>query len=267
MTDTENPLGQEIELRGYTDVILSGGASPHGTGSAGGTLSMQQVASANNVGGSNGFGPAGAVINYANLTSRGGDGEIAAPGGTINLLTQEQYHFDDSFEIVANFGAIDVTGGSAPLSLGASNGGTVNLDGIVGAQNAGSITADGGRSLGDNNSGDGGVVHIKGELGAASNRSTISANGGDATGANGIGANAGTVYIVGAAASNSGTITCVGGAADGASEQGGEGGFIEMFASPDGPSMNTGSLSASGGTGTPTGVSGTIDIDGTVTGS
>ena len=267
LTDTDNPLGQEIELRGYTDMILSGGSSPHGNGGTGGEYLLQQVASANDVGGTDGFGPAGAVINYANVTSHGGDGVVAAAGGQVKMLTQAQFHFDDSFEIAANFGNLDVVGGSAPLAAGANSGGSVTLDGIVGAQNSGMITIDGGRALGTNSTGGGGNVYIKGEHGAASNFAAISCRGGDATGADGSGANAGSVYIVGSSATNSAAISCIGGAGDGADEPGGDGGFIDLFASPNGPSMNSGTLSVAGGTGTPPGVSGTIDIDGTVTGS
>ena len=255
--------GQELILFGYTQITANGGSamSTGATAQDGGQITFSQNDTAYSPEEDEGVGPAGAVINYANVTALGGDG--AAPGSAGNIsFSTEPYDFRDSFEVALNFGAIDVSGGSASEN-DASRGGNVDLFGVSGAANNGAVTATGGVSTNEGGDcGNGGNISIYASTGPATNTGIIHASGASNTVAGSFGGNGGTVDIAGSLASNTAAITCEGGDG-GTGGNGGGGGEIELRSSPDGTSTNSGTLLVSPGTNPFNGsFAGEIRIDG-----
>ena len=268
---SNEPLGQEIELLGYTDVNMNGGSSGAAgdRGGDGGTLTIEQDNPANSPNNNqSNYGPAGAVINYANVTARGGDevddGQSSqSSGGGLFMTTQRNTDFGQSFEVAANFGNVIVSGGTTTGNdQTGSLGGPFELDGIDGVQNAGAIDATAGNSTGTNDLGSASSqrLRLESDVGIVNNSGAITANGGSATntGGDSSGAFGGEVVMYGAAVINTAAITCNGG--DGAVD-GGLGGAIIMFSSVSGPTVNSGTLSVASGTGASADGIGSIQID------
>ena len=260
---SNNPLGQEIELLGYTNLILKGGSSAAtsgitGIGGTGGSITMRQSRSATSPGDNqSNYGPAGAVINYANILAQGGRGGFSGgDGGTVLLTTQRDTNFSDSFELAINFGTVDVDGGAGPREGGSA--GTVEFDGIEGVQNNNTINADGGQGTGIKGSGgNASSIQFTSDEGAVQNTGELTAIGGVSAGSDG--GTGGSINMFGFSVSNSGALTCDGGDAV---TSPGDGGSIALFSSVFAPTANTGALSAAGGTGDPEGLAGSIQIDG-----
>ena len=258
------PMGQQILLLGYTEINLDGGAGSAGAaGGNGGSMTVEQGGSAHFPGGgSPGYGPAGAAINYANVVARGGAGVTGGSGGVISLRTQDDTNFNDAFEIAANFGDIDVGGGTS-TSAGNSGGdaGVFQLNGIAGTQTMGALLGVGGSASGASSAGGGGgYFGFFSDAGAVQNAASITDDGGQGTSIGGVG---GTVELLGVTVNNSKAISCDGGAG---ADLGGDGGAIHLFSSM-GPSVNSGTLSVAGGAATVAGNGGTVLVDGIVTGS
>ena len=266
LTDGASPHGQEIILLGYTQITLNGGSESgvNGTSGSGGQFALTQASAANGPGGDENFGPAGAVINYANITARSGDGVNIANGGGVALTTQPT-NWNDTFEIAANVGDIDVSGGS---SSGANGGraGSVIITGTAGVQNSGVIVANGGDSTAvDQSGGLGGTVELLSGVGPVQNSGAITTNGGTDSASQSAGGGGGNLLIAGEPVTNSGALTCDGG--DGGGD-GGNAGSIELRTTLAGSSTNTGALVANGGTGGDfPGSDGIITVDSSVLGS
>ena len=255
-------MGQAIEFFGYTNVIVSGGdGTAQSSGGGGGSVVLRQrqpaLEPSTEVAA---YGPGGAVINYASVFANGGAGAQAGNAGAVQLSTQTNVAFGDSFEVVLNFGDIDATGGVAS-DTACGTGGELRMSAIAGVQNSGTIDVSAGVSPPGIDAGcSSGDVELVGLAGPVQNTGAISNDGG----AGKIGSAGGQVSLLGAGVTNGATISCDGG--DGI-DFGGSGGGITLFASPTGASTNTGALSAAGGTGTIIGSNGVIEIDGTIVGS
>ena len=228
---------------------------------------MQQNSPAGPPGGDNPpMGPAGAVINYADVSVRGGDGAIGGAGGAVLLETQLQIYFDASFEIATNFGVIDATGGSSSddNAIG-GEAGNIQLLGMSGVQNAAAANADGGDASGASSTGGAGnEVIFTADYGTAQNTGTLSSSGGNGTGTAGNGGNADEILMNGVGLSgpgivNTAALTCSGG--NGAN-LGGNGGAINLFTSFGTETSNSGTLTAAAGTGNTNGSAGSINVDG-----
>ena len=286
LTIDQNPLGQEIALFGYTDIIMNGGAViGGGSGGDGGKLSISQDNPWHTS--QQPLGPAGAVINYANVTANGGDGANGGIGGAISFSTQTGYYFGNPEEFAANFGAITLTGGASSGDGGdGGRGGSVALEGVSGVQNSGTITIGGGDAPGvGSTGGTSGQVFLGSDNGPVQNSAAITSNGGAALGDGGIGGGGtgapvalppaphlrapnilvpafSVIRIEGNGVTNTAALTCNGGTGG---ELGGIGGRIILYSSPNGPTMNTGALSVAGGAGddaADSGSIGDISIDG-----
>ena len=265
-------LGQEIELRGYTDVTLNGG-SASATGGTGGQFTIEQDTTANSPGNNqSNFGPAGAVINYANISTRGGDGLLGGQSGQVHLQTQRNVNFYDTFELAINGGTIDTTSGltTADNSPNGAAPGEIQIQllGIAGVQNSGSIIGDGGDASGANSeAGYANDVTFTSDTGTVLNTGTITLNGGAGSGISGSNGSGGNVNMYGVAVINTAAITCDGSSG---SVTGGGGGSITLFSSSGGPTVNSGTLTVDGGIATDAsndGSSGSIQIDGVTEGS
>ena len=265
--DVQNyPAGQEIELLGYTDVILNGGSSAgdDNSGGNGGELDMQYDHAANSPGNNNNnYGPAGAVLNYANVSTRGGDGNNGdgGSGGEVYMQTQRDTNFNSTFEFVGSFGTIDGTGGATTVNGDSGgNGAYIEFDGINGVQNAGTITVSSGTASGLNVGNNGAnSIYFTSDVGPITNRGDLTASGGSALGHNSQGGQGGNINFYGVGINNSGALTCDGG--DG-SATGGDGGTIYLFSSAAGPTVNSAALAVDGGNGDNGGNEGSIQVDG-----
>ena len=249
LSSNQLPLGQEIELRGYTDVIMNGGSAST-VGGNGGELQVQQDNPAQSPGSNNSnYGPAGAAINYANVSVRGGDGAQGGTGGSVLLTTQRNTNFNATFEIAFNAGTIDTSGGATSTDGdGGSSGGQIEFDGISGVQNFGALSANGGSTSGANSQSIGtSNINFTSDEGFVRNNGTLTADGGAATGVNGRGGSAGSINIFGNGVINTAAITCTGGDASDAMGIGGSGGNIQLYSSVEGPSMNSGALDVAAG--------------------
>ena len=232
---SNNLLTQHIALRGYSDVILDGGTvtAPDGTssGGIGGPLSIQQDAlSATG-------GPAGAVVNNANVSAVGGDGASGGAGGTFIMFTQQSTDLGDSFEIANNTGSVDVRGG-AEATLGGSAGaaGTISMFGMSGAKNSGAMSAAGGFGHGVSPAdASGGSIIIR-SYGTITNSGILSAIGGGDV--QKVGGNGGTIAVEGSPVVNSAALTCDSG---GSNPTGGD---VYLTSDNNGPTTDTGVLSA-----------------------
>ena len=258
--------GQEITLLGYTDLIMNGGnAGRGGIAGAGGALILEQDNSEQQVNWA--LDPGGAMINYAKVSARGGNGlnenyGYGGAGGSVLLQTQQATNFSDNFEIVANYGDIDVRGGdgAGSGSSSAGPGGSVTFLGIQGVQNSGAIDASGGNTVSQSATGaTGSSITLQSEVGPVLNSGTLTTNGGAGLQPNSSGNAAGEIAMFGTSVTNSAALTCNGG--DGA-VNGGAGGDIELFSSVGQPTSNTGTLSNFAGTGANAGEAGSCTVDG-----
>jgi hypothetical protein len=253
------PRGAEIILYGYTDMKSKGGNSTGGTGGSGYGYYLYNTYSTPQ-GGYNA--PGGAVINYANVDVRGGDGAAAGGAGEVYLETQyDDYFFKTTFEIVDNHGNIDARGGNATGNNNGGGGGYVEFQAMVGIKNSGTINSSGGTSGGATNTGGGGAeIYFASTYGTCENTAQLDSNGGSAAAAAANGGGAGSVYLYGMPALNSGALNLAGGAGG---TNGGDGGYIELFSSSATTSEQSGMVAVGGGTGgTTAGGKGQLFVDG-----
>ncbi len=294
-TGTE-PQGQELILYGYATIDASGGAGLLG-GGTGGSVSLWNQAShagapinrqSAPVG--SGCGPGGSVINYADITARGGSSLQGAGGNAsttiLSLRTQDTcLPANDRFENVFNAGRIDVSGGDGATG-GASFG--VMLSGATGVTNTGSITGRGGAgSAGGGGVGAGNVsegpssgLSLLAELGPAINSGALDVSGGSSrwpavvaprsAGSRNTRAaygGAGSVSIIGDTVSESGDILAVGGAISGSdiAITGGSGGTVGITSQSGSSSVTAvapAGISVAGGNGSVVGYTGVVLVDG-----
>ncbi|MCP4709814.1 MAG: hypothetical protein GY869_14420, partial [Planctomycetes bacterium] len=257
----EFPNGQEIILYGYTNINTMGGAGTTGEGyeeepyaGFGGCI---EISNFNSTKVSSDldyvYGPAGGILNMADLNAsggnntggiggggRGGSVEITAGGWGGDILEWDR-------ERVANYGAITTTGGGGATEGG--HGGPIMLYGFDGAENHGAIIANGGEATaddyavwdyngtgGDAASGEEGEgVMIFSDTGPAVNTGSITAEGGDALGAVGEevegawAGGGGWIEIIGNTADNSGNLSTAGGDANATDGYGGYGEDVFIY--------------------------------------
>lgn len=250
------PLGQFVELLGYTSFDVSGGAGDNQPGGTGGYVQLYTSPSYPPYGESAGGAPSGPVVFYPNVTGKGGDGSQGGVGANVTLYTQRSWDFHQPREFVANYGNVDVSAGLSTINAG-TTGGSVTIEGVSGVTNHGTLTAKGGATSGGPLlAGQGGAVQLWSDDGPVTNSAVIDVHGGAGSGNGGSG---GTVQCLGSPVTNTATITASGGNATAA---GGGGGQVTISSTPVGPSVNTGALSAAGGTGTPAGLKGVVLLDG-----
>ena len=259
------PVGQEVVLYGYTDLVARGGASVGGVGGGGGSVSLANAVAHpfNNGDGVVVQGPGGGVIEYASIDTRGGDGTFGGFGGSVTMTTQTSYNFSTSYERVASFAAsIDTRGGaSSGASSNAGRAGRVSLTGVAGVESHSSMLAVGGAASGAGSTGGrGGAFYIESDYGAVVSTAALDNSGGAS--ANGNGGNGGGIQLFGAQVTSSAALTANGGNGASVAGTGGSGGQIQLLSTPTGVSSSTGAMSVVGGTGATTGVKGQILIDG-----
>jgi hypothetical protein len=265
------PAGQEIQLLGYQSLSLDGGRGASYGGYAGSVsaYSAASLAVPEVLGGVQG--PAGGVHNHVPIFARGGAGyNQGGPGGSVELLVDSTSGFQAPWQVAANFGAMDLSGGAGDLvnpSSGGGDSGALLIEGPSRAENHGALTVNGGvgyfqgGSPGAPQRGSG--VVIRSGLGPAINTATIHADGGAFTDmGGGNGGNGNLVQIVGALAVQTGLVSVVGGSGPPDTEGlGGDGGQVYLF-STHGLSTATGGFAITGGTGGTDGADGVIHVDG-----
>ncbi len=259
---------QEIIFYGYTEINANGGAG-FPSGGIGGAISFSNGDS----GDYDAF-ASGGVVNYANISAKGGSGNNAGGNGGIGGSFLEKasdyrgyYAFDS--QRVFNFGTINVSGGDgAGVGTNGGSGGIVAFDGYGGATNNGNIIANGGTSLGTTTVVYAGVVAIRSDMGIAKNTAIVSCNGGDVSAEDATGGGGGIIELIGALASNTGTFTSNGGNATATGATGGwggDGGVIQInsnmsFTTDKGINTVTGGASS---VSAKNGANGKVLIDGT----
>ncbi len=248
------PQGQDVVLLGYTELDASGGAGDNSSGGNGGYVHLYTQLSYPPYAESSAGGPSGPVLNQAGLYAFGGSGTNGGFGGTVNVETQLRYTFGRTEEKVINAGDVDVSAGASSIG-GSSAGGSITLEGVSGVDDTGDLTSRGGNSTSTSQGGNGGDVQVYGDDGPVTCAGAISANGGTSSGDGGGG---GTVDVSGTTVTNSGNLSVDGANATAA---GGNGGTLWLTSSP-GATANTGTLTASAGTGTPNGQRGYVYLDG-----
>jgi hypothetical protein len=245
--------GEEIELLGYSQLSLNGGASTDSYAGSGGSVQFQTAASTlyNSL-----RQPGGAVINTANISARGGAGPISGSGGAVSFATQSDYSFATTAEFVSNSGAIDLSGGDSGNEA-ASGGGSINFFSEGWVHNTGALTVNGGTaSGGPNGGGYGGQIDLTSNNGLVENAGPLRANGGSGTLYGGHG---GDIQARGQALTNSAALSATGANSAGTA---GNGGYIYLLAG-SGFTANTGTLTVTPGTGaTASGDPGSAVIDG-----
>ncbi|MBN1960486.1 MAG: hypothetical protein JW841_06035 [Deltaproteobacteria bacterium] len=272
------PNGQEIVLYGYTSLVAKGGNGKMAEGDNSDTLTDYGNGAAVNISttygtlaNSNVKTPGGAVINYANIDTRGGSVTPATSltdtdldvglGGKVSLTTQQNSYFvntsDTEYEVAKNYGSITTTGGSCVGGTGIScqarggDAGSIGIYGRAGVNNDANVTftAMGGGST-DGIAGNGAPVSIGSDDGLVYNRVDIVTSGGE--GANG--GDAAKILLVGMSLDSNADLNAAGG------NDGGDGANIEIL-SLSGFSTARGTMIA---TGEGTGADGIITKDGRV---
>lgn len=222
---------------------------------------------------------AGDIINEADILAIGGSVVANATvvtdvaggrGAWIGLETEYSLAADsDTLDRVINKGDIANSGGNGLETTSQYNatGGGVWFWGYDGVENTGNILGNGGDDLGTDGgtTGYGGIAYeidFYAELGGVNNTGDLSNNGGDGEyrGARSYG-----IELYGAKITNSGDLNSNGGNADAAltASIGGNSGYIELF-SPKGASGvdNSGTITATGGTGETAGNDSSIYVAG-----
>ncbi len=251
------PALQQIVLYGYTDVVTDGGHGATGGGSAG-DLELSNDYSYGDV---FDYGPSGAVVNYADVSARGGSGAYGGRGGDVSLWTDDYYGYVTTAELAYNYGDLDLRGGTGTATGG--DGGDFYLWGYNAAGNEGAVATSGGAATGDMGeedppaAGDAGEVEIYSDLGPVRNTGAIAADGGDATGeGTTYGGDGAKVELVGASLSNTGALSASGG--DGAT--GGDGALVFLYGVFDG-TTHSGAIAVGRGSGDTDGYDGAVWID------
>lgn len=265
-----SPKGQEIILYGFTSLDTSGGPGVT-SGGNGGQIELFQSYNWNN-----NLGPGGAVVNYADFSSSGGNASSGFGGGAghVLLTTQKNYYIPGPrIEVVVSAGAINASGGSG--TTGAGSGNYVTLYGTDGVTSTGSISARGGNASA---AAGGGANHtqIISDNGPVSNTGTIDASAGSGGGSGSSGGNAYTnlsdtdaaILLAGTTVTNSGSCSANGGNGDSTPVVGGAGGaagsvqFLSLKGSTTNTAAATSGISVKAGTGKTLGAPGVVEIDG-----
>ncbi len=247
-------LGQEIALYGFAEINANGGNSTRSFGGGGGKISIVNAATRSQ--GQAVKGPGGSVVNYAAINARSGDGSSAGTNGSLTFETNITTPFSTGNEVILNFGAIDLSAGMTSSSTGGS-GGEIRFVSMGRLQNSGALKSRGGtNSGGRSNGGSGGGTVLRSIMSGVVNEGSITSNGGSG-GLNG--GQGGNVSAFGHTVTNSAALSMNGG--NGAAN-GGRGGIIYFYTlDTNTKTMNTGTLSVAGGTGTNPGPSGTTYFD------
>jgi hypothetical protein len=251
------PLGQEVILYGYTGIVTDGGDGLNGAEA--GSISISQTYSYAESGA---YGPSGGIVNYANISARGGSGTAGtgAQGGTVDFDTDYQYANAGSSAIIRSFGDIDMSGGDGTAGGGQS--GYLGWYGHSGIWNDGDITARGGNGTSGNASGGStdNNIELIADIGPVVNTGAITLRGGDASGT-GSGGDAYSIEIIGALVDNSGDLELRGGDGHATTGFGGDTSLL-LLQSTDETTVNTGALVNAGGSGNTPGVGGDVFVDG-----
>ncbi len=255
------PLGQRVALLGYVGSITTSGGDGNEGGDAG-DLSVYCDYGLDEMTGN--YLPGCNITNELDIVAKGGSvyatavniGEDGGEGGVIYIETDTYYGLGSpTFDLVANSGNIDVTGGDSLESdnTGNGEGGDVWIWGYNGVTNTGNITSVGGSDPGADGGTTGRGNHGKNILifaqGPVTNSGALTAGGGDGEYRGG---GADSITLFGISVNNSGALTANGGNADPLlpDSEGGDGELIELFA-PNGVQdiTQTGAVSNAGGTG------------------
>jgi hypothetical protein len=246
-------LGQELVFFGYSEIATNGGTATVGNGGQGGTIIMQNSTSYPTTDGDVAA-PGGAVVNYVDLISKGGNGGTAGsggPGGGINLSTQTDYYFGVDFERVINHGHLLVQGGDATRIGGAGgSAGNISLTGIAGIDNQGMLSALGGNATQTGSScGNGGNISLTSDYGSIANGAVVEANGGSDTMTGSTGGPGGNISMNGVGITSTAMLAAKGGAGGATTTgNGGTGGTIELVSTPPGAAASA-TYDVSGGAG------------------
>lgn len=265
------PAGQEIILYGFPSIHTEG-ANGGASGGSGGLIFMYQ-----NENYRNNQGPGGAVVNYADLSTFGGDA-AAGTGGTaggVDLETQSSDFLPGvQTEGVVNAGMVSANGGKGTNGGGDAN--YVYFYGRTGVTNSGNIASRAGNAtiLGAGGSHFGNEIDFVSDNGPVSNSGNADASGGDGAGAGASGGSAfaaitstrAGIFLAGLGVNNSGSLSVNGGKGDSVSGTAGSGGSVQLF-SLSGLSTNTAAAPAGisvkpGPVGFTPGTRGLVIIDG-----
>jgi hypothetical protein len=244
------PGGAPLTLVGYTSIDISGGLGKVNGGDAGDDNYIE--AWENYDTNDNDF--TGNVVNEADITMRGGEGQGGYGGSGYGLTLESNYYAYPPYVYgTTNSGALDASGGKGTTDGGA--GGDFQVSGFSWAKNTGAITASGGEA-GTGTGGSPGeiVMYSEGDVTSAD----LTSNGGASD--SGDGTTGGNIDLQAAGLCTvTGAVTASGGAS--ASGTGGDGGYIWIL-SQGSPTDLSGTLTAAAGTGGTTPVDGEVWLDG-----
>ncbi|MDH4247343.1 MAG: hypothetical protein OEW39_05960, partial [Deltaproteobacteria bacterium] len=256
------PAQQEVILYGYSAITLSGGDGNPGYNywgnGDGGSFYAQNSSS---YGIDNEAYPSGSVINYVPITSKGGSSlnlnGYGGAGGGVTMRIDSLFPWLEN-QVVYSLAPININGGSGSTG---GNGGAIDLRGATGLEIRAPISSKGGVGWlnGGGTSCDwGSSIFSKGYL---INTADLMLSGGD-----GVLDNAGQGCLLEMIAwgdlTNTGSINLNGGNVPlDVILEGGTGGDLVMT-SLQGTLNNSGTITASGGEGTPIGLDGTITLNG-----
>lgn len=273
--------GQQIVLYGYAALDASGGPATGDDTSQGGSAGTIQLFEAPSIlGGSDGnySAPAGSIVVYSDVACHGGaaPGGGGGGGGFVQLTTQSQiWEAADDYENVIVAGNIDLSGGTG---VQGGNAGALSIFGNTGVTNHGALTVHGGQ--GTNGRGGSGAISegpgisIASPNGDVTSDGVIDGSGGASAGSGPActaqialacgsgGGDGGRIQITGRHVSDSANILAAGGSADTA---GGYGGSVAISSSAAPTSITAAApagITVAGGSGSPAGPPGTVEIDG-----
>jgi len=223
----------------------------------------------------------GNVISEVPLNTTGGDsllttgtGGEGGDGGDVNIESCYDYAFDsidpntgEMVAITTNSATIDTSGG-ANFNAASIQGsaGDIWLWGYNGVTNTADITANGGNDSAadggiDGYGGDSGYIDLYAEEEPVENSAALMANGGNGEYSGG---DSDEILLYSTVVTNSGDLTGNGGNADAAlaASTGGDGAFVEIWATEPGEADNSGTISHTPGTGATAGDEGTAIVGG-----
>ena len=249
------PDNQEIVFLGYTNISTRGG---NGTtnGRDGGDVVLN-----NNQSSMDGlFFPSGGVVNWVTIDASGGDGAdgTGGNGGQLEAQTDTVLSSQSGWELIFNYGWIDLTGGSGTTAGG--DAGLLQLVANNGIENGGLLDVFGGHASAGTG-GAGNDVRLVSNIGFVFNAGQITTDGGGCTADAGLGSSAGGVTAVGRTILNTGALFLNGGAGGTTGGEGGDGGDVDLFALERTVNMAP-SIVIDGGTGETPGEHGTVLVDG-----
>jgi hypothetical protein len=271
------PNGQQVLLYGYSALDASGSNGTHGGGSGGQIiLSNSQYfppfGTSRALEGPIGqLRPGGSVLDYVNLSARGGSGGDLAggPGGNLQLVINASSFFPgDDFENVVTATTLDCSSGDGANGGGDGSAG-ITINAVTGASLSGQLLARGGAGDGSGNNGlggSGGVLHASTIHGTLTDAAIGDFSGGNGARRPGSGTaatlNADRVIF-------SGQLSLNGGAGTAANTPGANGGEVDITSNGGVPSQITapapGSISVkpgAPGNGGEASVEGAVFIDG-----